>query len=120
MFLDRFYGGPLDGEIRDATTATLDGETVAHGDTGQVYRRAPELDSPMERAWRIEEPPPLMEPVRVEAPGGITLGELRAFVEDATRRGWPDEVAPRTVSGWRLRMTKIEVSERCRGRGPTK
>lgn len=113
MFRDRFIGGPLDGETQDATAQTVGTDRVRDRESGTEYVRAPEHDTDEVRAWTVDDTPTGQQnPVHAESKTGITLGELRAFVAQADREGWPDTAKPRSLAGWRLRLHEIELSNR--------
>ena len=40
----------------------------------------------------------------------MTVGELRAFLEEADRAGLPDEVPVLVDIGWKRQLTKVEVT----------
>lgn len=113
MFRDRFIGGPLDGEERDAAAETVGTDRVRDRDTGVEYDRAPGYDTEDTRAWVADEQPHgEQQPVTAEAKRGLTLAELRTFVAQADREGWPDHARPRALAGWRMRLHHLELSER--------
>lgn len=118
MFIDRFIGGPLDGHTAEVTVKTVEGDPVRHRDTGIEYVRAPHLDTEDTRAWTVDDAPAGQQgDVYLESKTGATLADLRAFVAQADREGWPDDTMPRAIAGWRMRLHKLELSERFARRG---
>ena len=110
MFLNRFIGGPLDGEVRGGAPDTMTAERLVDRMTGAVYARAPDLDTDDAWAWVPDpDPPGQQRHVRSDDRRGITLGELRRFVAVADREGWPDDVRPKALAGFRARLLRIEL-----------
>lgn len=113
MFINKFIGGPLDGEERGATPDTVVAQRIMDQATGAVYSRDPEQDTDTARAWVPDgEPAGQQRHVASEDRDGITLGELRRFVEIADREGWPHEARLRALAGFRGRLFKIELRHR--------
>lgn len=110
MFLELLIGGPADGDIVHTDSLSLDADQVVHKETGAVYVRATDRDTPEHRAWSFDryvhsdDPDPLV----LRAPDQMTLGELSEFLTAAASFGWPDST-PVHVSSWFGKLRKITV-----------
>ncbi|GAA4915850.1 hypothetical protein [Nesterenkonia rhizosphaerae] len=118
MFADRFYGGPHDGEVMESSADTASEDRIKVKATGTFYVRAPELDTPAERAWKLDTEPdetPSGEPARpgvgfhYENPAGITLDDLKRFVAVAEDNGWPPGTQVRVVAKFNGKLRRVEV-----------
>lgn len=119
MFEDKFIGGPLDGVARPVDGQTLEGEPVQDNQTGTRYERAPHLDTATYRAWVpattevISKPnPEAVSPnfqVVTKNKQGITLADLRRFLDEAESKGHPAEKRVKVWAKFNGHMREIRA-----------
>lgn len=113
-FVDKFYGGPLDGQEQLATegvedfpvTPVLDPESLAQ------YERSPSLDTEVVRAWvPTRKPLEGMQQLGIHAARGehLTLDQLASLVDGARGLGLPGTAPVKALLSFSGKIKSLTV-----------
>lgn len=115
MFTDRFHGGPADGETTPTDEDTLDADKLVHKASGTVYVRDTSRDTATERGWTFAPEmgsrgtPGITETMMFHRKDGLTLGQLREFIDAAKARGVSDDTPVSGLIRMNGRLKRVEI-----------
>lgn len=111
VFVDKFYGGPLDGQEQAADKGGT--EPRFNAETDSRYKRWPELDSEGVRSWIYTidyERPNAATTLGVSAREQVlTFGELASLVDGARQVQMPADAPVKALLSWSGKLRSLTV-----------